>query len=129
MYFVSAGIATASSTEVIHLIEAPPPDEKVFASAQIIIDEYRNEIQKLGTKSIKLDIDAAHGTIETSWHRVHKGELERKIQIYVWGGIYRIDVWHRSTLGLGKKTKKDYMCRLIEMQLQEKIEKELQRID
>ena len=118
--FLMAGCAH-EMTPVI-LKEAPEPNNRVLLAAKNTINEYHDSLQWKDQCSI--EINALAGIIETNWHPVHKGEVKRKIQIYVWGKMYRIDVWHKGSL-FSSTGKKDYMARLVEMNLQSSIENKL----
>lgn len=115
-------VGCAYEIKPVILNEAPEPDKVVLLAATNAINEYHNLLQWKDQCTIKIDDDS--GIIETNWHPVHKGEMKRKMQIYVWGKMYRVDVWHigRFSLSSGQK---DYMARLIEMKLQSSIEKKL----
>ena len=112
----------ASNTAIIHLKEAPAPYKKLFSIIRDVMINYKKNMEKQGINNCALEIDSVNGAIETNWHPVHKGEQTRKIQVYVWGNLYRVDVWHRPKLRLSNKARKDYMSRLTEMQLQQEIE-------
>ena len=115
-------VGCAHEIKPVLLKEAPKPDYQVLSVATKAINEYYDSLQ--WKDQCVINIDNNDGIIETNWHPVHKGEIKRKIQIYVWGKMYRVDVWHRgpftSSYGL-----KDYMARLVEMDLQSSIENKL----
>ena len=107
------------NVQPVYLKEASKPDMKVFSAAKQMMERYKDQLQS--KDGCLLIVDMNNGVLETDWHPVHKGEIERKIQIFVWGEIYRVDVWHKSYWDPFKIPKKDYMARLEEMQLQSKI--------
>ena len=112
------------ATEVgkVKLYEAPKPDEKLLSLISSVMRE--DYIENLEWKEgCVLEVDT-NGIIETNWHQVKQDQATRKIQIYVWGDIYRVDVWHKYVLSPFRGTK-DYASRLVEMQLQQSIEKKL----
>ncbi len=113
----------ASEVETIYLKEAPRPEKSLFSTVTIIIEELEKEMQQIGSTSFTKTIDKDKGIIETNWYPVHKGEVSEKVQIFVWGNIYRVDVWHKSRIGIWRTPKKGYKARLVEMNLQSKIEK------
>ena len=115
-------LGCASENTKILLKEAPKPDNKVLFVVSNVMQEYRNKLQ--WKNECFVEVDNEKGIIETNWHPVHKGEVKRKIQIYVWGTIYRVDVWHKNTIGLSSGGK-GYMSRLVEMNLQLKIDNKL----
>jgi len=123
-FFITNSIASATDVEIVYLKEASPPDKEVFAAVKQTIEEYKNKLQ--WKEKCSLNINFEHGIIETNWHPVHKGEVSRKIQLFVWGKLYRVDVWHSAPLRI-LKPKKDYMARLTEMRLQARIEEILNR--
>src|SRR5437867_2761562 len=54
---------------------------------------------------------------------VHKGEVELKAQVVVWGPQYRVDVWSRALLG--RRVRKTWWSRVTEREIQEEIERRL----
>ena len=115
-------VGCAHEIESVVLKEAPKPDNEVLIAATNAINEYYNLLQWKDQCTVKVHKDT--GIIETNWHPVHKGEMKRKIQIYVWGKMYRVDVWHKGTFSLSEG-QKDYMARLVELNLQSSIENKL----
>ena len=115
-------VGCAHEISSVILKEAPEPNNRVLLAAKNAINEYHGSLQWKDQCSI--EINDITGIIETNWHPVHKGEVKRKIQIYVWGKMYRIDVWHKGSL-FPSTGKKDYMARLVEMNLQSSIEAKL----
>ena len=103
----------------IYLEEAPKADKEVFFIAKQVMEEYKNRLYYI--KYFCLEAELENGIIETNWHPVGKGVIKHKIQIYVWGTLFRVDVWHKSF----KTPKKDYIARFVELQIQSKIQKNL----
>jgi len=106
----------------VFLKEAPKPDETILSAVSSSLKEYRESLQWKEKCSITTNREA--GLIETNWYPVHKGEVKEKIQIYVWGKIYQVDVWHKGNFR-SSSAKKDYISRLVEMNLQTSIENKL----
>ncbi len=111
----------AEFNKTIRLYEAPKPDDRIFSAVSNVMREYIDGLE--WKNNCVLEIDTV-GIIETNWHPVQKGDVKRKIQIYVWGATYRVDVWHKSIFAPFRGSK-DYNSRLAEMNLQFKIEKKL----
>jgi len=103
----------------IALAEVEPPDALLFARIEEVAEQYRKELQWADRCSFVADREA--GRIASNWHPVHKGEVERKLECYVWGSVWRVDVWDRPAGGLRKAAGKGYMARLAEMQIQQRI--------
>jgi hypothetical protein len=106
--------------------EAAP---NVLSIAIEAISDYQKTLQ--WSENLIIRPDAENGVIDTSWYPVHKGEVSEKIQVFVWGENYRIDVWHRagwsfwySPSGWSKFNVpyKTEITRMKEFQLQETIE-------
>lgn len=72
-----------------------------FTVIKAVLQKYRDDLQ--WSEKCSLSADERAGTIETTWHPVHKGEVERKVQVLLSGNTYKIDVWHRSSWGLFRK--------------------------
>lgn len=121
LIMASALPAFASGAETIALKEALKADTKVFEAAEKAIDKYKEYAKKAWGVNVVTKFDKDKGLLYTDWHRVHKGEVEWKIEIMVWGHIYRVDVWERPSIGLFRYPRKGYMCRLEEMRLQQEI--------
>jgi hypothetical protein len=83
--------APSSSLAPVPLIS--PADPHVLATVRRGLEKYRD------TRPYKDDwvirIDDAVGTIETNWYHEHKGEVQVKTQVRVWGNQYRVDTWQR----------------------------------
>lgn len=129
LIFMCISILTATSNKLIAsevpiiLKEAPKPDLEVFTIAARILNEYKEYARKAWGVNVIITLDELNGVLYTNWHRVHKGEAEWQIQIMIWGHLYRIDVWERSSLGFFRNPRKGYMCRLEEMRLQDRFDK------
>jgi len=96
------------------------PDHEVFAGVKDGLERFRAQNPQIGPNDWSLREDRAAGLIETGWFRVHKGEVELKAQVAVWGPLYRVDVWSRTLLG--GQIRKTWWSRVTERQIQEAIE-------
>lgn len=115
-------LGCAAEVSKVKLSEAPKPDEKLLSLiSSVMREDYINSLE--WKEGCVLEVDA-NGIIETNWHPVKGDQTTRKIQIYVWGSVYRIDVWHQYLLSPLRVTK-DYDSRLVEMRLQQAIEKKI----
>ncbi len=115
-FTVFSNISFASDIKSFYIKEAPIPNKNVFSAANQAIEQFKDKF--LFTDECRLNINPEHGIIETNWHRVHKGEVCQKIQIFVWGNLCRVDVWDKPYLGIFKRPYKSYMSRLTEMHTQ-----------
>jgi len=97
------------------------PDADVFVAVREGLEAYRAQNRAIGAKDWTVREDSQTGLIETGWFHVHKGEVELKAQIVVWGPLYRIDVWSRALLG--GRVRKTWWSRVTERAIQEEIEK------
>jgi hypothetical protein len=70
-------------------------DPQIFNIALKAVADYQSNLQ--WGENLKIESDAEDGFIETNWYPVHKGEVSEKVQIFVWGDNYRVDVWHGSS--------------------------------
>ncbi|ATQ74097.1 hypothetical protein CR152_05880 [Massilia violaceinigra] len=97
------------------------PDAQLFRDVREGLQTYRMRDVPLGPGDLRLVEDPQTGLIQTAWFLVHKGESSQKVQIAVWGSLYRIDVWTRSTLT--GKIEKTFFSRVAEREIQQAIEK------
>ncbi len=111
----------AAEINKIRLYEAPKPDVRIMRAVSAVMREYMDKLDSKNQCVLEVDTD---GILDTNWHPVQQGTIKRKIQIYVWGDSYRVDVWHKPTFGPFRGSK-DYQSRLMEMNLQFAIEKKL----
>ena len=100
------------------------PDADVFVGAREGLEAYRTQNRTIAGNDWTVREDPQNGLIETGWFHVHKGEVKLKVQIVVWGPLYRIDVWSRALLG--GRVRKTWWSRVAERAIQEEIER-LQR--
>ena len=94
--FLLCSASTARSDSDISeafVSELPKPDARVLKAAKLGLEQYRD------TRPYKnewlIQIDEEKGVIETNWFPEHKGEVRLKVQIVVWGGSFRVDVWQK----------------------------------
>jgi hypothetical protein len=123
--FISLQMFTshADDMETTFLKEAPKPAPKVFELSRSALLGYKEYAKNAWGSNVEITFDANKGLMATNWHKVHKGEAEWMIEVIVWGGKYRVDVWERPSIGLFRYPRKGYMCRLEEMRLQQEIDK------
>lgn len=74
------------------------PDAQLLRDARDGLQSFHMRNIPLGPRDLRLEEDVEAGLIQTAWFPVHKGEAEQKVQIAVWGSLYRVDVWTRSVL-------------------------------
>ena len=99
------------------------PDREVFARVRGGLEAFRAQNREIGPNDWSVHEDLAVGLIETGWFHLHKGEVELKAQVVVWGPLYRVDVWSRALLG--GRVRKTWWSRVTERQIQEEIDRRL----
>jgi hypothetical protein len=97
------------------------PEPEVFARVREGLEAYRAKNRDIAPNDWTVREDPHTGLIETGWFHVHKGEVELKAQIVVWGPLYRVDVWARAWIG--GRVRKTWSSRVTEKAIQEEIEK------
>lgn len=100
-----------------------PVNPRVLTAARQGLEKYRDAHPYKDDWVIR--VDGATGTIETNWYHEHKGEVQVKTQIKVWGNEYRVDTWQKvgwlaPTVHKTERTRRD------EMYIQEAVAAELQ---
>jgi len=122
MFFVilliPSRVFPSDNYQSILLGEVFPPNEKVLKIAEKVLNEYKNYAKEAWGADVSVYLDKNDGKIYTNWHKVHKGEIEWKIEIAVSRDLYRIDVWERPTFSILKVQRKGRMARLEEWSLQ-----------
>ncbi|MDQ1832709.1 hypothetical protein [Massilia scottii] len=96
------------------------PDAQLFRDVHDGLQTYRLRGVALEPGDLRLVENPETGLIQTAWFLVHKGESSQKVQIAVWGSLYRIDVWTRGTLT--GKIEKTFFSRVAEREIQQAIE-------
>jgi hypothetical protein len=117
---LTAHAAPEPPTDIIG--EFPAPNMAIFQAAKAGLEKYRDT--RPFRKEITITADQVSGLIETNWYPEHKGEVQIKAQVAVWGTSFRVDVWQYSGL-LWRSVKKTGHSRRFERELQEAIQREL----
>jgi hypothetical protein len=115
----------ASEPESLYLDQFESPNKLVFESIRKGFGSFQE--QRPYKLEWKVIIDEKKGIIETNWFPEHKGEVKLKVQIAVWGSIYRVDVWQQT--GFLKAPYKTIWSMHFERNLQNEIEKYRQSKD
>jgi hypothetical protein len=97
------------------------PDREVFARVKEGLEAFRAQNPQIGPNDWSVREDPEAGLVETDWFHVHKGEVELKAQVVIWGSHYRVDVWSRALLG--GRVRKTWWSRVTERRIQEEIER------
>jgi hypothetical protein len=120
--FTQAAVAFDVATP--YVTAAPAPDQDLFYRIKAVIDQYRLELPWSAECDVQFDLQ--RGIIQTNWHPVHKGEVLQKVQVYIWGDMYRVDVWNkRAFLAFLAKPKKKELARTYEWKIQNMIEEKV----
>lgn len=101
----------------------PPANPRVLAAARRGLEKYRDTQPYKDDWTIR--VDNATGAIETNWYHEHKGEVQVKTQIKVWGNEYRVDTWQKVGW-LAPTVHKTERTRREEMNIQGAVTAELQ---
>ncbi len=120
IFYIISLSGCSTKHELIILKEAPKYDNTLFEKVIGVVQSYKSNLQ--WNNLCSFEIDRVNGIIESNWHPVHKGEVQRKIEIYVWGTTHHIDVWHKNTIGFSS-AHKGYVSRLVEMKFNLDIQK------
>lgn len=100
-----------------------PANPHVLMAARQGLEKYRDAHPYKDDWIIR--VDDTTGTVETNWYREHKGEVQVKTQIKVWGNEYRVDTWQKVGW-LAPTVHKTERATRDEMYIQEAVAVELQ---
>jgi hypothetical protein len=119
----AAGVAHAGKEPAEpFLTDFAPPNARVLRAAQLGLQQYRESSRFPTAWSVQ--VDQEKGVIATNWYPDHKGEVELKVQIVVWGDSFRVDAWQKVGWVLPSVEKTDRSQRT-ERHIQELINKRL----
>ena len=99
------------------------PDARAFAAARQGLEAYRARHDEIPGADWSVREDLPNGLLETGWFHTHKGEVELKAQVLVWGALYRVDVGARALLG--GRVRKTLESRMAEKHIQQEIDQRL----
>jgi len=126
-----AAALLVSTTSAVHADKEPaepflsdfaPPNARVLRAAELGLHQYRETSRFPGEWSVQ--VDKEKGVIATNWYPDHKGEVELKVQIVVWGDSFRVDAWQKVGWVFRSVEKTD-RSRRTERHIQELISKQL----
>ncbi|MCI0371999.1 MAG: hypothetical protein L0214_11635 [candidate division NC10 bacterium] len=100
----------------------PKPDARVLKAAKLGLERYRES--RPYKKEWVIEIDEQKGVIETNWFPEHKGEVQLKVQVVVWGESFRVDVWQKVGWLVSSIEKTDW-SRRTERSIQDTIKTQL----
>ncbi len=120
-----SSVSNAAELQDPYIDQLAPPNQILLEAAENGVNSFKESSQF--KKEWEVTIDREKGTIETNWFPVHKGEVESKIQIAVWGSLYRIDVWHLT--GWLRTPGKTRHSMWFERMLQNEIEKHYKQLN
>jgi hypothetical protein len=124
LLWLPRAVISASDVSEAYLTDFTLPDIRIVRAAKRGLEEYRDTRQYKDEWII--DVDEEKGTIETNWYPEHKGEVEIKVQIVVWGDSFRVDAYQRVGWII-RSIKKTEWSRRTERHIQGAINRQIDR--